>query len=177
MKRVLAVLCSTLLIVTLTDTGHAGELSTEEIEKRNMEIVRNAHASLAAGDFEAFKAAIGPNYVRHCQAMPPGLQELHGTDKFFGFLEEWLKAAPDYTDTISNMIADGDKVAYISTMTGTHTGPLGEIPATGKPFTLVNIIMQRLDDGKIVETWVSWDNVAFLSQLGLMPTPTGGSKQ
>jgi len=38
--------------------------------------------------------------------------------------------------------------------------------------------MQRLEDGRIVETWVSWDNVAFLTQLGHMldrepsPPPT-----
>jgi len=97
------------------------------------------------------------------------------TEQFFGFLEEWLRAVPGYTDTISNTIAYGDKVAYISTMTGTHTGPLGEIPATGKTFTLVDIIMQRLDDGKVVDTWVSWDNVVFLSQLGLIPAPPEGS--
>jgi predicted ester cyclase len=116
------------------------------------------------------------NYIRHCQAMPPGQQELHGTEVFFGFLEEFLIAVPGYTDTLSNMIADGDRVAYVSTMKGTQTGPLGAIPATGKPFTLVNIIIQRLEDGKIAETWVSWDNVAFLSQLGLMPEPPAASE-
>lgn len=176
MKRMSAVFCPVVLLLVLTVASQAGERSRDEIEKHNMEIVRNAHASLAAGDFAAFKSVISPDYVRHCQAMPPGLQELHGTEKFFGFLEEWMKAVPDYTDTISNMIADGDKVAYISTMTGTQTGPLGEIPATGKTFTLVNIIMQRLQNGKVVETWVSWDNVAFLSQLGLMPGPPDESK-
>jgi predicted ester cyclase len=56
-------------------------------------------------------------------------------------------------------------------MNGVQTGPLGDLPATGKEFTLVNLVIQRLEDGKIVETWVSWDNVAFLSQLGLMPEP------
>jgi steroid delta-isomerase-like uncharacterized protein len=176
MRRGPATFCCMLLTLVLAAASQAGEPSSEEIEKRNMEVVRNAHASLAAGDFDAFKTTIGPSYVRHCQAMPPGLQELHGTEKFFGFLEEWVKAVPGYTDTISNMIADGDKVAYISTMTGTHTGPLGELPATGKTFTLVNIVMQRLEDGKIVETWVSWDNVAFLTQLGLMPAPPGGAE-
>lgn len=45
---------------------------------------------------------------------------------------------------------------------------MGEFPASGKSFTLVNIIIQRLENGKIAETWVSWDNVAFLSQLGFM---------
>jgi predicted ester cyclase len=76
---------------------------------------------------------------------------------------------PSYQDSLSNMIADGDRVAYISTMTGTQTGPMGNLPASGKSFTLVNIIIQRLEDGKIAETWISWDNVAFLSQLGFMP--------
>jgi len=176
MKRTPVVFYSMILVLVLAVAGHAGELSKQEIEKRNMEVVRNAHASLAAGDLAAFKSVISPNYVRHCQAMPPGLQELHGTEEFFGFLAEWLKAVPDYTDTISNMIADGDRVAYISTMSGTQTGPLGKLPATGKTFTLVNIIMQRLEDGKVTETWVSWDNVAFLSQLGLMPGPPDASK-
>lgn len=176
MKKVSAVFCMLVLFLVVAVLARAGEPSGEEIEKRNMEIVRNAHARLAAGDFAAFKAVIAPDYVRHCQAMPPGLQELHGTEEFFGFLEEWMKAVPDYTDTISNMIADGDRVAYISTMAGKQTGPLGDLPATGRTFTLVNIIIQRLEGGKIVETWVSWDNVAFLSQLGLMPGPPNDSK-
>ena len=149
--------------------GCSPEADQRAIEERNMAVVRGAHAALAGGDFDGFKAAIGPGYVRHCQAMPPGLQELEGTDEFFGFLEEFITAVPEYEDTISNMIADGDKVAYVSTMTGVQTGPLGDLPATGREFTLVNIIIQRLENGKIVETWVSWDNVAFLSQLGLIP--------
>jgi predicted ester cyclase len=69
------------------------------------------------------------------------------------------------------MIARGDKVAYVLTMKGIQTGPMGDLPATGKEFTLVNIIIQRMEEGKVAETWVSWDNVAFLSQLGDFPPP------
>ena len=144
-------------------------------EEENMTIVRNAHAALASGDFDSFKAAIGPNYVRHCQAMPPGLEELHGTDEFLAFLGQFVAAVPEYEDRLSQMMAAGDRVAYVSTMTGVQKGPLGDLPATGREFTLVNIIIQRLDNGKIVETWVSWDNVAFLTQLGLMPAPGSGT--
>jgi hypothetical protein len=72
------------ILVSAVACCKSGELSTEElaqrnIEQTNMEIIQQTHASLAAGDLEAVKALIGPNYVRHCQAMPPGLQELHGT--------------------------------------------------------------------------------------------------
>jgi len=142
----------------------------ENNEQQNMAVVRGAHAALARGDFESFAATIGPTYVRHCQAMPPAQQELQGTEEFFAFLREFLEAVPEYEDTLSQMIADGDRVAYVSTMKGVQTGPMGDLPATGKGFTLVNIIIQRLEDGKIVETWVSWDNVAFLTQLGFMPS-------
>jgi predicted ester cyclase len=176
MNKALTVFSSAILVLVLATPSQSTEPSKEQIETQNREIVRQAHASLAAGDFETFESLIGPNYLRHCQAMPPGQQELHGTKVFFGFLHEWMKAVPHYTDTLSNMIADGDKVAYISTMKGTQTGPLGDLPATGKPFTVVNIIMQRLEKGKIVETWVSWDNVAFLRQVGLLPEPPADSK-
>ncbi len=134
-----------------------------------MQVVRATHAALTRGDFQSFAASIGPGYVRHCQAMPPGLQELEGTEEFFGFLREFVAGVPGYEDTLTQMMAAGDRVAYVSTMKGVQTGPVGDLPATGKSFTLVNIIIQRLEHGKIVETWVSWDNVAFLSQLGLMP--------
>ena len=176
MKTLSALLCLSILTVAPAVASEAENLSREKIEQRNMEIVRQSHENLAAGDIEAFKSAISPDYTRHCQAMPPGLQELHGTEEFFAFIEEFIKAVPGYTDTLSNMIADGDRVAYVSTMTGTQTGPMGGFPSTGKTFTLVNIIMQRLEDGKVAETWVSWDNVSFLSQLGLMPGPPDGSK-
>lgn len=155
--------------VWVTVVGCTSSPSTEEVEQQNMAIVRQTHADLAAGNLDAFKAAISPNYVRHCQAMPPDLQELHGTKQFFAFIEEFLVAVPVHQDSLSNMFARGDRVAYISTLTGTQTGPMGEFPASGKSFTLVNIIIQRLENGKVAETWVSWDNVAFLSQLGFMP--------
>jgi steroid delta-isomerase-like uncharacterized protein len=176
MKRLLAVLCILMLVSPPLIASWAGKLSTEEIEMRNKEIIRKAHASLRAGDIAGFESLISPNYTRHCQAMPPGLQEIHGTEKFFGFIEEFIKAVPGYTDSLSNMIAEGDRVAYVSTMKGTMTGPMGGFPATGRSFTLENIIIQRLQDGKIVETWVSWDNVAFLTQLGLMPEALKGSR-
>ena len=174
MRRLIAGVGILALGPAAVTVGCAASSPNTDLERQNMAIVRKAHADLAAGDFDAFKASIAPDYVRHCQAMPPGLQELHGTDEFFAFLEEFVVAVPDYQDSLTQMIAQGDRVAYVSTMTGTQTGPLGQLPASGKSFTLVNIIIQRLENGKVAETWVSWDNVAFLSQLGFMPEPVDG---
>ncbi len=166
MNRIQIILSIAVLVAI---AGFSNEALPGDLEQQNMAVVRKAHADLAAGDMEAFKAAIAPNYVRHCQAMPPGLQELHGTAEFLAFLEDFVSAVPGYQDSLSEMFAQGDKVAYISTMTGTQTGPMGDLPASGKSFTIVNIAIQRLEEGKIAETWVSWDNMSMLSQLGFAP--------
>ena len=159
------------LVLLISLWGCSNEPCVEDIERQNMAVVLGAHAALASGDFEGFKSALAPNYVRHCQAMPPELQELEGTEEFLAFIQEFMTTVPEHEDTITQMIAQGDKVAYVSTIKGIQTGPMGDLPATGKEFTLVNIIIQRLEDGKIAETWVSWDNVSFLSQLGHIPPP------
>ncbi len=157
--------------MSMSMLGCSTEPRVDDIEQKNMAVVRGAHAALANGDFETFKAALAPDYRRHCQAMPPEFQELEGTDVFLAFLQEFVTAVPGYEDTITQMMAQGDRVAYVSTMKGVQTGPMGDLPATGREFTLVNVIIQRLENGKIAETWVSWDNVAFLSQLGHFPPP------
>jgi len=152
-------------------TGCSCDVTQQELEEKNMAVVRQTHAALASGDLDGFKAALAPDYVRHCQAMPPELQEIRGVEPFLAFIEEFVSGVGVYQDTIGPMIAQGDMVAYVSTMTGTQTGPIGDLPASGKTFTVVNIIIQRLEDGKVAETWVSWDNVAMLSQLGFFPPP------
>jgi hypothetical protein len=35
---------------------------------------------------------------------------------------------------------------------------------------LVIIGVHRFEDGQLAETWTSWDNLAALTQLGLMPS-------
>lgn len=46
---------------------------------------------------------------------------------------------------------------------------MGDFQPTGKAMDLVIVGMHRFEGGQIAETWTAWDNVAVLSQLGLMP--------
>ena len=142
-----------------------------DLEAQNKAVVLHVHEEIAKGNIEVFDEVLTPDYIRHCQAMPPGLQELHGTEQFMGFIRDFVGGVDGLHETIDLIMAEGDKVAYITTMTGTQTGPMGGLPASGKDFSVVNIIIHRLEDGKIAETWVSWDNVAMLSQLGYFPPP------
>ena len=46
---------------------------------------------------------------------------------------------------------------------------MGPQPATGKRMELDMAGMHRIADDKIVESWVIWDNMTALAQLGLFP--------
>ena len=139
-------------------------------QERNMALVRNVHEQVNQGNHAVFKEALAPDYARHCQAMPPEAQEIRGPEPLAAFVRDHLEAFPDWHDDIDLMFASDDRVAYITTSTGTQTGVMGPFPATGKKVKLVSIIIQRLESEKIVETWISWDNVSFLTQLGHLPS-------
>jgi predicted ester cyclase len=101
--------------------------------------------------------------------MPPELQEIHGAEVFRAFVADFVNAVSNCKDEIDFIIADSNMVAYVTTTTGIQTGSMGDLPASGKEFMLKNIVIQRIENGKIAETWISWDNVAMLTQLGFYP--------
>jgi steroid delta-isomerase-like uncharacterized protein len=135
----------------------------------NKAAVSDALERLSAGDVDRFVSMLAPNYVRHCQAMPAGMQELRGPDA----MKTWLLANkvsfPDYREDVDMLVGEGDFVAWRSTGTGTLLGQMGPFPATGRRMSITIIGMHRFENGKVAETWTSWDNVAALAQLGLMP--------
>jgi|WetSurMetagenome_2_1015567.scaffolds.fasta_scaffold853556_1 predicted ester cyclase len=135
----------------------------------NKETVRHALARISEGDVDGFVGMLAPDYVRHCQAMPPGLREIRGPEAMRAWLVANQATFPDYREELESFVAEGDFVAWRSTGSGTQRGPMGPFPATDRRMSITIIGMHRFDRGKVVETWTSWDNVAALTQLGLLP--------
>ena len=138
-------------------------------QEKHKEIVRHIHNQVNKGNTEVFYEHLSPDYARHCQAMPPEFQEMTGIEPLMRFVKEHITAFPDWNDRIDFIIAEGDRVAYQTTSTGTQTGQMGPFPATGKSARLVSLVSHRFENEKIVETWITWDNLAFLTQLGHLP--------
>ena len=101
---------------------------------------------------------------------PPGVPNDREGGKVF--LGTFLNAFPDCRFTIDDMIAEGDRVATKKTFTGTHTADFAGIPPTGREVTLQYVDILRLRDGRIVEHWLSMDQLSFMQQLGVIPTET-----
>jgi len=54
---------------------------------------------------------------------------------------------------------------------GTHKGELAGIPPTGKSSTVTGVAVDRIVNGKMVESWGIFDQFGMLQQLGVIPAP------
>ena len=66
-------------------------------------------------------------------------------------IRELRSGFPDFTVSVDDVVAQGDRVAYRWTMTGTHQNEYEGLAATGKTLTATGMTFLRLQDGLIVE--------------------------
>ena len=92
-------------------------------------------------------------------------------------MQLYTTAFPDSKIVIEREIAEGDYVVQHLRTSGTHTGPLGPIPATGKKTDVTGVIISKLQGGKVVETWSLWDQLSLMQQLGVIPMPETAAKE
>ena len=126
---------------------------------------------LNAGNFALLEQHVKPDYVAHV----PGMSGLpHGPGAIRETISMWRGAFDDWHMTIEDLVAEGDFVAVRYTTTGTHTGPLFGIPATGRRIKMEAMQLHRFEDERVAETWVADDLPAILMQLGVVEPPMAG---
>ena len=64
----------------------------------------------------------------------------------------------------------GHKVVMVFSLTGTHTGELAGVPATGNAVQQTGITILRFQDGKVIERWSAADFAPVLRQIGAIPS-------
>lgn len=88
------------------------------------------------------------------------------------FMGEFRDAFPDFHSTIEDQIAEGDTVVTRWRMRGTHRGEFRGIAPTGKEIEVTGIgIFRFSDEGRVVESWDSFDRLGMMRQLGAIPAP------
>ena len=105
--------------------------------------------------------------VRHCQATPQ--LSITNREEFKQFLQQDAATFPDNVQTFTQVLADGDRAAVWATYEGTQTGQMGPFPPSGKKVQFDFAGVFRIEDGRIAEFWITWDNMTVLSQLGHLP--------
>ena len=138
---------------------------------RNVETYRAGHEAFNRRDFEAmtgrYADRIGwTDRARSLTFRTP--QEFRDE-----FLPGWVEAASDIRITDPRYLDAGQTVVCTFTVIGTHDGPLGPFPASGRAFSLPLCEMWHFDaSGRVVGGDLYYDQVSLLMQLGLMPQPS-----
>lgn len=123
------------------------------------------------GNFDATETYWAADYVDHNLAVPNQAAGAAGARQVF---TAFKFAFPDLHFTIEDILAEGDKVVWRWTSTGTNTGSMMGMPPTGKKATITGIEIYRMAGGKIAERWGNFDQLGLLQQLGVIPTPEQG---
>jgi steroid delta-isomerase-like uncharacterized protein len=125
------------------------------------------------GKFEVIDELLATNVVFNNPVLPGG--KLTGSEAYKKYIQAHRAAYPDLHITITDQIADGDRVVSRWSVTGTHEGPEIGIPPTGKHVTVTGITIANYRSGKFVELWEISDALGLLQQLGVVPTPEPAS--
>jgi steroid delta-isomerase-like uncharacterized protein len=121
--------------------------------------------------FNEGKLAAIPELVDSGYSMHGPGPAVSGQQGMQEFVTTYRTALPDYHCTVEDQVAEGDKVVTRWTVRGTQRGTLDGLPPTGKPVTLAGIVIDRIANGRMAETWMQADLLGMMQQLGLVPTP------
>ena len=92
-----------------------------------------------------------------------------GLDGYRQMVSGWRTAMPDVHFTIHEMVAEGDKVAYRVSATGTGAGNLGSVDVRGKKISGTMSIFTEYKGGKVAVGVAATDMLGLYRQAGVMP--------
>jgi len=135
-------------------------MSAEDLKKLNNhfydEVCRRRH-------LEAVDELLTEDFVEHTPA-PGQATDRQGAKDFIG---QMLQAFPDLNFEVENQIAEGDTVAAVGTMTGTHNSDFLGVPATGRRVSVAVMDTGRVREGRFTDHWGLVDVSELMAQLGV----------
>jgi predicted ester cyclase len=130
----------------------------------NKAVVRRVLEGLNHRNLDDAASVLAPDYVWH----GPG-PDVHGPAGWKQLAAMYLSAFPDLVMTIDDQIAEGDRVATRYTARGTHRGELAGVAASGRYVTVPCLSIERVVDGKVVESFEVFDQLGMFATIGTLP--------
>jgi steroid delta-isomerase-like uncharacterized protein len=119
----------------------------------------------AEGRLEVFDEVCSPDVVSHD---PAEQEDVTGIPAHKERAKGYKTAMSDLSLTVEECFAAGDKVVIRWRARGTNDGELMGMPPTGRSVEITGCSIDRFDaDGRLVESWDQWDNLGFMTQLGI----------
>jgi predicted ester cyclase len=130
----------------------------EQLE-RNKAAVRSFFAALEVNDSAAIDALVEEGYIDHLPGQGSGRANLKA------YIATLHRGISGLRVPILHLVAEGDKVAALNKVQGTHRGELLGYPATGNRIDVTNFQLYRLVEGRLAEHWEVADYATLTTQL------------
>lgn len=115
---------------------------------------------------QTWDEVVAPDAVHHFNSRAEPIVGLEANKAFNAKL---FRGFSDIKHTIEDIIVEGDKAVYRTTLQGTHTGEFLGIPPTGKSVKVNDFTLLRITNNMIVEWWYECNLLEVMKQMGLMP--------
>lgn len=127
------------------------------------------------GNLDQMADVATEDYVGHY----PGIGDVVGLESFRELMEMYNATFSGRHMEIERAVVEGDSAALVMTFTGTHSGPISGVEATGKRVSVREISVLRIRGGRVAEQWVAADDLGLLTGLGAVAstswTPEGSA--
>ncbi|MCW2667422.1 MAG: putative cyclase [Frankiales bacterium] len=140
---------------------------TQTTEELNKERYRAFVAELNKGNIDGVDEFFAPDYTEH--SAPPGAPP--GVETIKMVFHMFRTAFPDVVFTVTDLVAEGDKLCTYVIGEGTNEGPFMGAPASGRHATWAAFGINRYENGRIKEHWGLPDLMGLLTQIGALPAP------
>jgi len=133
----------------------------------NLHIARESFAAWNAHDVEAFVKRLDTKTIWESDTFPVPFVGHEGARQFFKL---YVTAFPDLHLDVEAILPAGESHVVVRwRSSGTHKGPLANIPATGRKGGVHGCTVIEVRNQKIAHAWVYFDNAHLLRQLGVLP--------
>jgi len=139
-----------------------------EVEEQNKALAIRYVEAFNKGDFDAFKELLSTDYAIY---NPSGFPKPTSREKLIENYEMAMKAFTEFTWSIEDIIAAGDKVIIRVIANGFYKGGVPGLPTKAKEFEFSLISIMRMENGKVAEEWQEDDQLGLARQLGMELKP------
>lgn len=129
---------------------------------------------IMARDWAAVRALLHPDYEYRS-----GDGEVRvGPDAGVELTQSYVAAFPDLSFDVAQRFSPSDTVSIFEmTARGTHGGPLGPMPATGRTVSVLICDIIETRDGLVHREREYFDQLAMMTQLGAIPEQPGALEE
>jgi steroid delta-isomerase-like uncharacterized protein len=163
------ILKGSLLIIILLYVGFGCAVQQDGLTNEEAKNINNNYEQMwEKGNSGIAYELLDTSYVMVSPFFPQGIKGVNT-------LEEFIKnnsiSFPDFKLKVDDFYVKDNLILSYWTISGTNTGPLGDLPATGKNIKVSGFAVSKIKNGKIYDEQTFWNVLEFYQQLGFQVIP------